>query len=177
MTTMRVLRLSLLVVGAVSVGAAVKLKLDELAAAQLAESRKLAERSISVDQRLLDRLTADLARDRETVDKLAKEVVPTKREVYLVRPIHAGDSFAGMVGSGGFEFAGDSPFRVRIVPDAAAASKLAAERKLASDKLAADRAAADRATNKLAHDRKVAEKLAQRSARWKDAFASGDVQE
>ena len=167
MKTTRTLRLSLLILIAVLIGTAGKLTVDSLAADKLAAAREMAEGRVSTDVQAVDKLKTELMVDKHEVDRLAKEVVPTRREMYVDGPIHAGDSFAGMVGSNGFS---GGPFHIRIVPDAEAASKLAAERKAAADKLAADEVAAKRAVDTLAKDRVEADKLAKETVRWQDAF-------
>ena len=177
MGTSRILRISLLVILAVAVASAAKITLDKLATHNLAAAQRMAQDRVSADTQVLNKVTAAIAADRQMVDRLAKEVVPTKQEMYLTRPIHAGDTFAGMVGDSGFQFAGDSPFRVRTVPDPEAAAKLASNRKAAADKLAADEAADKVAADKLAKDVATADRLAKRTARWRDAFGVAEVHE
>ena len=163
----RSLRLVILSVFIVVIGTAAKLGIDKMASDKFTEARKLAEDRVATDKAAVDKLTADLIADRLAVDKLAKAVVPTREEMYIDRPIHAGDTFAGMVGANGFS---GGPFHVRTVPDPEAAAKLEADRKAASAKLAADDAANKAAVERRVKDELAAAKLAKATVRWRDAF-------
>ncbi len=82
--------------------------------------------------------TEKVAADKLAVEQLASKVIPERTEMYVDpgTEIHAGDTFAGMVGNNGFV---GGPFHMRTVRDEAAVAKLEADRKLAADRLDADK--------------------------------------
>ena len=164
--------LLLLIIAVVLVGTIGKIVLNRLASNHFATARRTIDVRVSADMLALDDLAPALTADRQTIEDLADQKVPTKEIPFSLSGAKQTESNMVSMGSDrGFSLIG-VPAHSVTVEDSEAAARLVANKKAAAKKLLADESAYKRAADRLAKDQATAEGLAKRTARWQDAFVT-----